>query len=42
MDSPLILKPKQFALDIIKACNFVTRVLGKRVLAGIAYRKRIL
>ena len=34
MDSPLILKPKQFALDIFKVCNFVKREKKESILTN--------
>ena len=34
MDSPLILKSKQFALDIIKVCNFVKREKKESILTN--------
>ena len=34
MDSPLILKSKQFALDIIKVCNSVKREKKESILTN--------
>ena len=34
MDSPLILKSKQFALDIIKVCNYVKREKKESILTN--------
>ena len=34
MDSPLILKSKQFALDIIKICNFIKKEKRESVLTN--------